>query len=103
MTTERKRHTLPNDLAKAVQLARFAAEYKIDPADVAQLVVLARKAFNAGERSCNSGTEAAQRAYDRATDAFEELAGSLGFKVQWPGLWPTLRTQDGRSVYDLPV
>jgi hypothetical protein len=96
-----KRLDLPEDLFRAVRVARFAIEHAIDPAEVAQLIVRARKAFAAGERSCNSDHARARAAYERVTDDFERWAISLGFTVQWSGLWPTL--YKGERSFDLPT
>lgn len=85
-------------LRACVAFARFAADNGLDPFDAAHLCHLARKAFTAGERNCNLGTDASDAAEQRAGNAFEEKAKAHGFKVQWPGLWPML-LKDGRSVY----
>lgn len=76
---------LPKDLALCVRFARFCAEYAVEPADLAELIVLARKAFSAGERECNTGKSA-----DGARDRFEEKAAALGFSTNWTGLYPAM-------------
>jgi hypothetical protein len=87
---------LSGQLRAMVSFARFAQEHKLDPVDLAELLALARKAFNAGERACSSsGHDAAER---RTGEAFEAKAKALGFGVQWPGLWPTL-LKGNHNVY----
>lgn len=83
---------LPRDLVMCVRFARFALDYKIDPADLALMVSLARKAMAAGVRECNGG-----RSADKQQKRFEEAAGALGFTVVWDELRPTI-TKDGRRV-----
>jgi hypothetical protein len=82
----------------AVTLAQFASEQGVSVRDAAELVTLAERAFKAGERDCNEGSEASDKSYERAHARFRERAEALGFGVQWSGLWPTL-LKDGREVY----
>ena len=91
---------LPKDLALCVRFARFCAEYAVEPADLAELIVLARKAFSAGERACNEKGDAAIRAEQNTAKRFTDKATAMGFDVSWPGLWPSLK-RDGRWV-ELP-
>jgi hypothetical protein len=75
----------------AVQVANFAAEHGMSGRDVVELVTLAERAFSAGVRDCNEGSDASDRASEKAGSAFNEAAREAGFDVEWPGLWPTLR------------
>ncbi len=81
---------LPKSLSDAVVLCRFCERQGLDCADVARLIVLARRAFHAGERWCNEGTNATQDRRNKAHDALERMAATMGFGITWGGLWPTL-------------
>lgn len=85
--------TLTDKWAKYARFARWAHEIGVDPADAAELLQLAHRAFRAGERECNTG-----RSADRQRDAFEEKAKAHKFTVSWPGLWPTMAAY-GRTYY----
>jgi hypothetical protein len=63
--------------------ARFCADHKIDPHDLAELLALARRAFKAGERECNTGISA-----DPQRERVEDKAEELGWLTRWPGLHP---------------
>lgn len=80
-------------LEACVVFARWVQEQRVNYLDLAELLQLARAAFKAGERECNTG-----RSADKQREAFEAKAGEMGFGVQWPGLWPTLK-RDGRDIY----
>ena len=86
---------LPKALSDAVHFASWCQNERQEPAAVARLIVLARRAFNAGEVHCNTGE---RRRYDNATAAFEKAAAEMGYRVEWPGLWPTLY-RDGSEVH----
>ena len=88
---------LPKDLALCVRFARFCAEYAVEPADLAELIVLARRVFSAAERACSEDTEAARTADGRASERFADKAAALGFVADFPGLWPCLR-RDGNFI-----
>lgn len=79
--------------AKCVGFARFVREHRLDPADLAELLTLADRAFRAGEREANTG-----RSADGARDRFEAKAKAMRFGVKWPGLLPSL-TRAGRDIY----
>jgi len=81
-----------------VSFARFANEHNLHPGDLADLLALARRAFNAGERYCNTGSERDGNAEQKTGKDFERKAKLMGFGVQWPGLWPTL-TKGKRHIY----
>ena len=87
----------PKHLEYATRFARFCLDTGLAPADAADLLVLADRAFKAGERECNVPNTSA----DRQRKAFEERANVYGLRVQWPGLWPSV-VKRGRTVY-LPV
>ncbi len=78
--------------------ANFAIEQGLLPYDLAELILLARRAFKAGEKNCNEGSETSSLAEDRSGKAFIEKAASLGFGTMWPGLWPTL-LKDGKQIH----
>jgi hypothetical protein len=88
---------LSKTLQACLRFERFCNEHDVHPADLAELITLARRAFHAGEQACNTGNH---RAEDRTADRFRSKALAMGFGVQWPGLWPVLR-EDGRDV-ELP-
>ena len=89
--------TLPKDLALCVRFARFCAEYAVEPADLAELIVLARRAKTAAERAHNIDSEDVRTADDRASERFADKAAALGFQSDFPGLWPCLR-RDGNFI-----
>lgn len=76
-----------------ISFARFVRENNLMPVDAAELLVLAERAFKAGERECNTG-----RSADPARVAFEAKAQAMRFGVKWPGLLPAL-TRAGRTIY----
>jgi hypothetical protein len=84
-------------LNTCVIFARWCIENHIDPHDAASLVALARRAFHAGERNCNINEPGINEKYQKAMSAFEELAATFKFQVEWPGLWSTLK-KDGRNI-----
>lgn len=81
-----------------VDFARFVQNQGIEAYEVAELCRLAQRAFKAGERYCNSGSDRDARNNERTGERFEIKAKSLGFEVSWPGLWPRL-AKDGQDVY----
>ena len=78
-----------------ISFAKFVALHRLQPVDLAELLVLADRAFNAGERECNTGKSAAAM---RARDAFEARAKPLRFGVDWPGLLPALKRR-GETIH----
>lgn len=91
---------LPKRLSDAVFFAAWCKREGKEPAAIARLIVLAHKAKAAGETWCNVPHYPRER-YDKAMAAFEAAAVNLGYQVDWPGLWPTLRNMAGQHV-DLP-
>jgi len=89
----------PKTLEYAIRFAVVSRREGIEPADLADLVTLARRAKRAMEQELcvkdapDSGP---------ATDAFEARAQALGLTVTWPGLWPELTRLSGYRV-DLPA
>lgn len=98
MATTKKDVRISDKAMKFVDFARFCVNQGIEAYDVAKLVTLAERAFKAGERYCNSGSDRDSKAEQRAGERFEEFALSLGFEVTWPGLWPRL-VKNGQDVY----
>ncbi len=86
---------LPRSLSDAVALANWCRRECQEPAAVARLIVLARRAHHAGERYCNTGE---RPRYDAAMGAFDRAAAALGYTADWPGLWPVLN-REGIDVY----
>lgn len=82
-------------LTDCVRFANFATAQELDPRDLAKLLDMAHKAFSSGVREANTGTSA-----NPARDRFEAAALALGYKTEWPGLWPQLR--NGTGPVDLP-
>lgn len=80
-----------------IAFARFCIEHNVSPADAAELGRLANRAFKAGERHCNDGTEKSHKLELSRAAEFKAAAAKLGFETEWYGLWPTLR-KDGRDV-----
>ena len=83
---------------KYVDFARFSINHGIEAWDLAELITLAERAFKAGERYCNSGSERDSRANEVAGERFEIKAKALGYKASWPGLWPHLSKVDADGV-----
>lgn len=81
----------------AIALARFAHDCGIDMYDAAVLAMLADKAFHAGERACNEGSEQARSAEKETGEQFDSAAIKLGLETDWPGLWPLVR-KNGRDI-----
>lgn len=81
---------------------RFAADYKLTLAQVNSLCRQANAAADAQEKVHNqSGSIAAElaAAQDARINEFETLAVKLGFTgVDWPGLYPNVRTHDKRWI-----
>lgn len=90
--------TWSNSLAACVCFARWCNKHNVDPGTAADLVVLARRAFTAGERECNTGKSA-----DRQRNRVEELAATLGLSTSWPGLSPMFKTKDRQEFHLPPV
>lgn len=89
----------PSDKAmKFVDFARFCVNQGIEAYDVAELITLAERAFKAGERYANSGSDRDSRANELSGERFEIKAKALGFGVSWPGLWPHLTKKDADGV-----
>jgi hypothetical protein len=89
----------PSDKAmKFVDFSRFCVNQGIESYEGAELVTLAERAFKAGERYCNSGSERDSRANETAGERFEIKAKALGFTVSWPGLWPRLEKVEADGV-----
>lgn len=83
---------------KYVDFARFCVNHKIEAYDLAELITLAERSFKAGERYCNSGSERDEKANERISHRFNIKASSLGFRVSWSGLWPSLQKADADGV-----
>jgi hypothetical protein len=81
----------------ATAIARFASEAGISVKDACELHRLSVRAFKAGERNCNTGSDATSKAYNRATDKVKTEADKHGIQVQWPGLWPVFILPNGRQ------
>jgi len=80
----------------SIQFSRFAEEFNIPPYELAQMITAANAGVKAYERDDMT-------AYKRHTDRVEELAKSLAYEVDWPGLWPCLqKIGDPRSNRILP-
>ncbi len=82
---------LPKKYQDFLALHAFCADQKVEARDAVELVVLANRAFSAA--ACGNNRE------QPAMERFVKKAKSLGFGVQWPGLWPSLLDKDGRTVY----
>ncbi len=74
----------------AVQFARFCTEFKIDPSDLSRMIEAARASKRAWENNNP------KREWQQA-DIVEAIADKYGLKVDWPGLWPTIKNADGRE------
>ncbi len=90
---------LPRKLSDCVMFAKWCAEQKQDPASIARLLVLAKRAKRAGESACNIADDGQrQKLYSKAITTFEQAAAQLGYSADWPGLWPVLQ-RNGYDVY----
>ena len=86
---------LPRHLSDCVVFARWCDNHRRDgnvfnPAAVARLIALARRAKRAGETYHSVDRPGTQARYDAAMLAFERSARDLGYLATWPGLWPVL-------------
>lgn len=74
----------------AVEFARFCENNKVPAYNVAELIELSHKAFSAGERYANSGSEKDSKREQKMGVAVEKFAlDSFGWETTWPGLWPS--------------
>ncbi len=90
---------ITDKMATYVAFARFCVTYKTHPTDLARMVTLARRAYQAGVRYANGAGR--HEALDAAKVRFESVARSNGFTTHWPGLWPRLYAADGTG-FSLP-
>jgi hypothetical protein len=81
---------IPDDIQKMIAFAHFAQEHRISPGNLGELLHFARRAHTAGVNYANTGSRRAHTAEINWQAAFENLAVTLGFMVDWPGLWPVL-------------
>lgn len=88
---------LSKSMEAHVAFARFCANHKLDPRDVAELMTLAERDFHANERHCNEGTDATAKASDKTGARVTEKARAMGFET-WPGLYVRL-VKDGQDVF----
>ena len=85
---------LPKKYRNAIYFMRMCERADMNPSIMAELSVLAQRAFRAGERSCNIPDYNA----DPARERFELLAVAAGLSVQWPGLYPECFDHSGVRV-----
>ena len=88
MKTTPKPINLPNDLALAVRIAVFAERHGIPARDVCQMIAHARRSKSAYERDDSAAEQ-------RHGAAVESIAAEYGCKVDWPGLWPCVTSDNG--------
>jgi hypothetical protein len=90
--------TLSNKMTFAVHFARTAIKYGIEPYPLAELITLAMRRASAWAADNNNRTnkEPAARA------KFEAKAEELGFRVEWPALYPALFKGDSKEEIRLP-
>ena len=74
-------------LTYAVRFAQFAAEHKLHPRDLAELVTLINASVRAYERADSYD---GMKRYNKATDAVDAKAKEIGLQIDWPGLYPTV-------------
>jgi hypothetical protein len=77
---------------------KFCQNQNLLPSQAAKLVRLANEAFKAGERACTEDSNYVRGNELSTAAVFSKYTESLGFKVDWPGLWPSL-TKDGYEVF----
>ena len=85
---------LPKKYRNAIYFMRMCERADMNPSIMAELSILAQRAFSAGERACNIPDYNAGPARER----FELLAGAAGLSVEWPGLYPECYKADGLQV-----
>ncbi len=90
-----------SSMESKIRFARFAKEHNVDPVDLAELLVLAQRAFKAGVNKCNKPGDRYVKANANAQAAFEAKAKSLRFGTYWPGLLPGV-IRRGERVH-LPI
>ncbi len=89
---------LSKTLQDAVHFANFAKNHDIAPLHLAHLITLTKRAFDAGEREANTGSDAAERRADAARRKVEGLANRLGYSTSWPGLAPSFTIEKDSSA-----
>lgn len=94
MSVTLPRPSLSESDRRCVAFARACADHGIDPADLAVLCALARKAAAGGTRECNIPNYSADKARARCATH----ARSMGLSTEWDGLWPTFRLLNGEEV-----
>lgn len=83
----------------AIQFARFCENNKIRPWVLAEIIRHANKSAAAWERNNNSGGAYPIARHEREQAAASKAAERAGFKLVWPGLYPTLVLPCGRQEH----
>jgi hypothetical protein len=73
----------------------FCKREQVEPQEVKRLIRLIEHAYLAGERDMNKGTSSANVLCKKV----EKKAESLGWRTQWPGLYPVFINKQGQYVY----
>jgi len=83
----------------AVRFAVCCDRYNIAPTTLRDLIAATDKAFRAGERYANSGTERDSIRNIRTGALVERIADTIGLTTTWPGLYPLFTDGAGNPVY----
>lgn len=96
---------LSDRMQSYVNFANFCTNYGFQPLPVMELIVLAKKRKAIAEKSANAkGDQVANdRADDKARQAVESHAATMGLVVEWNGLWPTVHKVGDRHELHLPI
>lgn len=92
---------LSNSDRRCVDFVRAAADIgTTEYVRLAQLCAAMRAASAAGERECSIDDAGHAAHYAaKARREVENIAGTIGLSVSWPGLWPTFRKLDGTELH----
>lgn len=94
---------MTNLLREAVAFAKFCRLIDAEPHIAADLVSLIRQSAIAYVRWNNRTST--QEAYNKTIEAVDAcaLAGDTSIvSIDWPGLYPVFKTDDGLEIYSIP-
>jgi hypothetical protein len=92
--------TLSKTLMFAVNFARTAIKYGIEPFALGELVTLAQRRVSAWNH--DNTTPRTTEKDEGARAKFEAKAQELGLRVEWPALHPALFKGDSKEEIRLP-
>lgn len=88
-------------ISNMVFFANFAQEYKLNPGDLAQLMICLKKCVAAAVKYSNG--ESNKEKLDKLRNEFEEMAAMMGFKnVNWNSYCPNAQIEEF-MIYNWPT